>query len=192
MKLFLKGNRCYTAKCAIELGRSVPGMHGVASRKMSDYGLQLREKQRLRRYYGLQEGQFRLFFERALRRRGVTGERLLQDLEMRLDNLVYRLGFATSRRMARQFVTHGHVLVNSRRASVPSMVLKQGARVEVKSRKISRDAAKLAMEASEGRPLSPWLSLDKEGMKGEILHIPTRDEISPFVKEQLVVELYSK
>ena len=192
LKLFLKGSRCYTAKCAIDQERPAPGMHGQRGRKLSDYGLQLREKQRLRRYYGLQEGQFRTFFERARHKRGVTGEALLQSLEMRLDNLVYRLGFATSRRMARQFVTHGHVRVNGRRADIPAMTLRQGARVEVCSQKQSREFAKRSLEASEGRPLSPWLSLEKEALKGEILRIPSRDEISPFVNEQLVVELYSK
>lgn len=192
IKLFLKGNRCNTAKCPIETGRPVPGMHGQRSNKQSDYGAQLREKQRLRRFYGLQEGQFRTFFERALRKRGITGEALLQQLEMRLDNVVFRLGFAQSRRTARQFVTHGHVLVNGRRAEVPSMILKQGSKVEVKKRANSQEAAKKALEGFESRPLSPWLTLDRDGLKGEVLHIPTRDEISPFANEQLVVELYSK
>ena len=126
MKLFLKGDRCYMAKCPIETGRPAPGMHGQRRSKTSDYGVQLREKQKLRRMYGMQEGQFRLFFERALKSRGVTGEKLLQSLELRLDNVVYRLGFAPSRRAARQFVLHGHVAVNSRKATIPSMILKAG------------------------------------------------------------------
>ena len=192
MKLFLKGNRCYTAKCAVEQGRPVPGAHGQRGSKMTDYGLQLREKQRLRRFYGLQEGQFRNLFEQAARRKGMTGEALLQLLEMRLDNLVYRLGFATSRRAARQFVTQGHVSVNGRRATVPSMLMKQGVRIEAGTHPKSREFAKLALEATEGRGLSPWLTLDKENLKGEVLHVPSREEIAPFVKEQLVVELYSK
>ena len=192
MKLFLKGNRCYTAKCAIELERGVPGMHGQRSAKLSDYGMQLREKQRLRRFYGLQEGQFKGTFSRAVRKRGITGETLLQYLEMRLDNLVYRFGFAPSRRTARQFVTHGHVMVDGRRADIPSMRRKQGSKIEVKNRKPSREFAKQALDAAEGRPASPWLSLDKENMRGEVLRVPTREEIAPFVKEQLVVELYSK
>ena len=192
MKLFLKGNRCYTAKCAIEQQKPAPGMHWQRGSKMSDYGTQLREKQRLRRHYGLQEGQFRLFFQRALRKRGVTGEALLQSLEMRLDNLVYRLGFAASRRNARQFVTMGHVLVNGRRASIPSMVLGAGARVEVKNRAKSREAAKRCLEMTESRGVSSWLSLDKENLRGEVLRIPSRDDISPFVREHLIVELYSK
>ena len=193
MKLYLKGNRCNTAKCAVEQGRPAPGMHGQRSgKKVSDYGLQLREKQRLRRFYGLQEGQFRVVFGRAVRKRGVTGEALLQALEMRLDNLVYRLGFAPSRRTARQLVTHGHFMVNGRRATIPSMTLKEGAKIEAKHRKISQDAAKRWLEACEGRPVSAWLSLDKDNLQGQVLRVPSRDEIAPFVKEQLVVELYSK
>lgn len=191
MKLFLKGDRCRMAKCPIETGRPAPGMHGARPSKKSDYGVQLREKQRLRRFYGLQEGQFRLFFQRALRKRGVTGEMLLQLLEMRLDNLVYRLGFAPSRRTARQRVLHGHVLVNGRRADVPSMILKAGDRIEAKGRKQSQEAIKRAVEA-QTIELAPWLTLDKDALKGEVVRVPTREEIAPFVNEQLVVELYSK
>ena len=178
MKLFLKGNRCYMAKCPIERGRPAPGMHGQRGSKLSDYGVQLREKQRLRRHYGMQEGQFRLFFERALRRRG--------------DNVVYRLGFALSRRASRQFVLHRHVAVNGRTVSIPSMVLKPGAKIEIRDRKQGRAYAKTALEAAEGRQVSPWLTLDKEHQRGEVLRVPTREEIAPFVNEQLVVELYSK
>jgi small subunit ribosomal protein S4 len=192
MKLFLKGDRCRMAKCPIETGRSAPGMHGQRPAKKTDYGTQLREKQRLRRHSGLQEGQFRGFFQRALQRRGVTGEMLLQLLEMRLDNLVYRLGFSPSRRAARQLVLHSHVTVNGRRANVPSMVLKAGDHIEVKTRKRSQDYVKQALEAAQSRELSPWLAVDREAMRGEILRVPTREEIGPFVNEQLVVELYSK
>lgn len=191
LKLFLKGDRCRMAKCPIDTGRPAPGMHGARPSKKSDYGVQLREKQRLRRFYGLQEGQFKLFFQRALRKRGVTGEMLLQLLEMRLDNLVYRLGFAASRRNARQLVLHSHVAVNGRRADVPSMTLKAGDRIEVKGRKQSQDAVRKVLDAKSGE-LSSWLSLDKDALKGEVLRIPTRDEIAPFVNEQLIVELYSK
>ena len=191
MKLFLKGDRCQMAKCPIDTGRPAPGMHGARPSKKSDYGVQLREKQRLRRYYGLQEGQFKLFFQRALRKRGVTGEMLLQLLEMRLDNLVFRFGFAASRRSARQLVLHGHVTVNGRRATVASMTLKAGDRVEVKGRKQSQDAVKRVLDAQSGA-LSSWLTLDKEALKGEVLRVPTREEIAPFVNEQLIVELYSK
>lgn len=192
MKLFLKGNRCYAAKCPIETGRLPPGMHGQRHRKLSEYGVQLREKQKLRRYYGLQERQFRLFFERAARRRGVTGEALLQMLEMRLDNLVYRLGFAPSRRSARQFVCHRHVHVNGRMVNIPSMRLKAGDVIQVHDKKDIREETKQNMETMESRGIVPWLTLDKDNFKGEVVHIPSRDEIAPVMNEQLVVELYSK
>ncbi len=192
MKLFLKGDRCYMAKCPIETGRPAPGMHGQRRSKLTDYGVQLREKQRLRRMYGMQEGQFRLFFQRALRQRGITGEKLLQTLELRLDNVAYRLGLAPSRRAARQFVLHGHVLVNGRKASIPSMVLKAGDVIEVKDLKRSREYAAKHIEAAESRGRAAWLALNKDQFRGEILHVPTRDEIAPIVNEQLVVELYSK
>lgn len=192
MKLFLKGSRCNMAKCPIDTGRAAPGMHGARRSKPSDYCRQLREKQRLKRHFGLRDGQFKVFFQRALRRRGITGDYLLQMLEMRLDNLVYRLGFAPSRRAARQFVLHRHMMVNGRNANIPSMVLKAGDRLEVKERKISRDAAQRCLDATEGNPLSPWLGLDRKNFKGEILHVPTREEIAPLVNEQLVVELCSK
>ncbi len=191
MKLFLKGDRCRMAKCPIDTGRPAPGMHGARPSKKSDYGMQLREKQRLRRFYGLQEGQFRLIFQRASQKRGVTGEILLQLLEMRLDNLVYRLGFAASRRAARQLVLHGHVTVNGRRADVPSMTLKVGDRIDVKSRKPSQEAVKRTLDV-QSRELSPWLALDKDNLRGEVLRVPTKEEIAPFVNEQLIVELYSK
>jgi small subunit ribosomal protein S4 len=193
MKLFLKGTRCYMAKCPIETGRPVPGMHGHArSRKLSDYGVQLREKQRLRRMYGLQEGQFRLFFARAAKRRGVTGEALLQMLEARLDNVVFRMGFAPSRPAARQFVKHGHVVVNGRKASVPSMLLGPGDVVQVKDRPKSRGLAGRSLEQAEGREVVGWLAVDAKNFSGEYARVPTRDEIAPIADEQLVVELYSK
>lgn len=193
MKLFLKGMRCYMAKCPVETGRPPPGMHGMRrSRKISDYGLQLREKQRLRRQYGLQEAQFRLTFDRVAKKRGVTGEALLQVLESRLDNVVYRLGFASSRRAARQFVTHNHVLVNGHKANIASMVLRPGAVVRVKEAARSRARAGTCLEAAEGKTLAPWLSLDAKNFTGEFVRIPTREEIAPVVNEQLIVELYSK
>jgi small subunit ribosomal protein S4 len=193
MKLFLKGQRCFMSKCPIETGRPVPGMHGARrGRKMSDYGLQLREKQRLRRQYGLQEGQFRLFFSRVARQRGVTGEQLLQSLESRLDNLVFRLGFAPSRRAARQMVTHRHVAVNGRTASVASMVVPAGAVISVRERPRSSGMVKRQAEGAEAKPLPPWLSVDESGTSGQYLRVPTREEIAPIVDERLVVELYSK
>jgi small subunit ribosomal protein S4 len=193
MKLFLKGMRCSMAKCPIETGRPAPGMHGQRrGRKVSDYGMQLREKQRLRRFYGLQEGQFRLFFSRVARRKGVTGEQLLQMLESRLDNLVYRLGFAASRSEARQFVTHNHVTVNGRKANIPSMIVRAGGVITVRNRPRSREAAGRCLEATESRELSAWLTRDPKNFSGQLVRIPTRDEIAPIVNEQLVVELYSK
>ena len=192
MKLFLKGNRCNMSKCPIETGRAAPGMHGARRTKMSDYARQFREKQRLRKFYGLQNGQFMRFFQKAVRSRGITGELLLQALEMRLDNLVYRFGFAQSRSAARQFVLHKHVLVNGRISDIPSMVLKAGDNVEVKDNKRSRDMAKRSLDASDGKSLSGWLTLDKARFQGEVLHIPAKEEIAPLVDEQLVVELCSK
>jgi small subunit ribosomal protein S4 len=191
-KLFLKGDRCYMAKCPIEQGRSAPGMHGQRRNKMSDYGTQLREKQKLRRTYGMQESQFRLFFQRALKGRGITGEKLLQLLEMRLDNLVYRLGFAPSRRAARQFVLHGHITVNGKKSSIPSTVLNSGDVIAVKSVEHSKAYAKQYIEQAESRGIVSWLALDKAQLEGRITHVPTREEIAPTVNEQLIVELYSK
>ena len=193
MKLYLKGQRCYMAKCPIETGRPAPGAHAQhRARKQSDYGVQLREKQRLRRYYGMQEGQFRLFFDRALQKRGITGEQLLQMLESRLDNVVYRLGFATSHRSARQLVLHSHVTVNGRRADRPAMLVKSGATVAVKDRPHIRECVSRSLETVETRPLAPWLARDGKALSGQFVRVPTRDEIAPFVNEQLIVELYSK
>ena len=193
MKLFLKGQRCYMSKCPIETGRPAPGMHGAMRRgKPSDYGIQMREKQRMKRSFGLQEGQFRLFFDRALKRRGVTGEQLLQSLEMRLDNLVYRMGFAPSRRAARQFVLHNHVTVNQKKANIPSIVLKAGDVVTVRDKPASRQFGKEWLQANESRGVVAWLAVDKEAFSGKIDHMPTREEIAPAINEQLVVELYSK
>ena len=192
MKLFLKGDRCYMAKCPIETGRNPPGMHGEKRTKLSDFGKQFREKQRLRRFYGLQDEQFRLFYEKAAKRLGVTGEMLLQTLEMRLDNLLYRIGFAKSRRAARQFVLHKHVQVNGRGANVPSMILKVGDRILLKDRKQGREQVKKAMEGTDGKTVVPWLAVDRATLQASILRIPTREEISPLVDEQLVVELCAK
>ncbi len=192
MKLFLKGDRCFMAKCAIDTGRPVPGMHGQRRSKMSDYGLQLREKQKLRRIYGMQEGQFRVFFQRALQARGVTGEQLLQMLELRMDNVTFRCGFAPSRRAARQMVLHGHLQVNGHKVNIPSAILKVGDVIQVRDRKKGRDYATRWMEIAESRGHVPWLTIDKQQFRGEILHVPTREEIAPVVKEHLIVELYSK
>jgi small subunit ribosomal protein S4 len=193
MKLFLKGTRCSMAKCAIETGRPAPGMHGQRrGKKMSDYGVQLREKQRLRRQYGVQERQFRVFFSRAVQKRGITGEQLLQMLESRLDNLVFRMGLASSRRAARQLVLHGHALLNGRRASAPSLIVRPGSVIQVKERAKSKELATRNLETCQGRQVPVWLSVDTKKLSGEFLRLPTRDEIAPVVNEQLVVELYSK
>ena len=192
MKLFLKGDRCYMAKCPIEQGHSIPGPHGGRRPRLKDYGVQLQEKQRLRNMYGMQEGQFRLFFQRALRARGVTGELLLQALEMRLDNVVYRMGLAPSRRAARQFVLHGHVRVNGVKVNVPSYKVKPGETVQARDVKRSRDFSKAHLDAAESRGWPVWLNVDKSEYKAEVLRVPSRDEIAPIVNEQLIVELYSK
>jgi small subunit ribosomal protein S4 len=192
MKLFLKGDRCYMAKCAIEQGKGPPGVHGQRRTKLSDYGVQLREKQKLRRMYGMNEEQFRNFFAKSLRGHGVTGEKLLQNLELRLDNLVYRLGFAPSRRAARQFVTHGHINVNGRTGSIPSMILEAGDTIAVKSDEHSRKYSAAFVETAISRGIAGWLSLDKANYSGSVLKIPTREELAPTVNEQLIVELYSK
>jgi len=192
-KLFLKGARCYMAKCAIEQGHSAPGQHGARrGRKMSEYGQQLRQKQCLRRQFGMQELQFRRFFKEALRRKGVTGEILLQLLETRLDNMAYRLGFASSRRAARQFVLHGHVTVNGKVATIPSMILKAGDVIEVRDRPRSRDMAARSLEAATTQQTPTWVTLDRKAFRAELQSIPTREQIAPIVDEQAVVELYSR
>ena len=192
MKLFLKGDRCYMAKCPIEQGHSIPGVHGGRRPRLKDYGIQLQEKQRLRNMYGMQEGQFRLFFQRALRARGVTGEMLLQALEMRLDNLVCRMGLAPSRRAARQFGRHGHVRVNGIKVNIPSYKVKPGETIQARDLKRSRDYSKAHLDAAESRGWPVWLSVDKAEFKAVVDHVPTREEIAPVVNEQLIVELYSK
>ena len=192
-KLFLKGARCYMAKCPIEQGTGAPGMHvGRRAKKMSEYGSQLRQKQSLRRQYGMGELQFRRFFDEAYRRQGVTGENLLQLLEMRLDNIVFRLGLAPSRRSARQFVLHGHVLVNDRKAAVPSMILKVGDVVSVRDVARSKDAASRSVAAATEAQLPVWMNFDRTGLRAEVLAIPTREQIGPVVDEQAIVELYSR
>jgi small subunit ribosomal protein S4 len=192
MKLFLKGDRCYMAKCAIEQGKPPPGTQPQRRSKTSDYAVQLREKQRLRRLYGMHEGQFRRFFDRASRVQGVTGETLLQLLEMRLDNLVYRMGFAPSRKAARLYVRHGHVKVNTRKATMPSMTLKPGDVISLRDRSSSKNFATQWIETAEGRGWVGWITVDTNNLQGQVKHVPSREEIAPIVNEQLVVELYSK
>ncbi len=193
MKLFLKGERCYGEKCAIERRNVPPGQHGKGRRaKLRGYGLQLREKQRVKRMYGVLERQFRRYFEEADRRKGITGETLLQLLESRLDNVVYRLGFATSRSQARQLVRHGHFHVNGRRADIPSFSLRAGDKVSVKSTSAKNPVIQYAMEEVKGRGIPEWLELDTEGRVGRLAAIPTKEQLNLPVQEQLIVELYSK
>jgi small subunit ribosomal protein S4 len=191
-KLFLKGDRCYTEKCGVERRAYPPGQHGQNRGRVSDYGLQLREKQKVKRMYGLQEAQFRLAMDAASRMRGRTGENLLALLERRLDNVVFRLGFATSRAEARQLVTHGHFLVDGRKVDVASFRVKTGSRVRLreKSRQIARIAE--ALEALERRSVPGWLELDKEAFEGVVKASPTREDITMPIQEQLIVELYSR
>ena len=193
MKLFLKGERCHAEKCAVERRNVPPGHHGKGRKaKLQGYGLQLREKQRVKRMYGVLERQFRRYFHEADRRKGITGETLLQLLESRLDNVVYRLGFATSRPQARQLVRHGHFLVNGRRADIPSYSLRAGDRVSVKAKSTNNPAIAYAREEVKGRGVPEWLELGVDGQEGRLAAVPTREQLNLPVQEQLIVELYSK
>ena len=193
MKLFLKGERCYTEKCAIEKRNLPPGQHGkLRKAKLVGYGLQLREKQKVKRIYGVLENQFRRYFETADRTRGITGETLLQLLERRMDNVIYRLGLATSRAQARQFVRHGHFTVNGRKVDVPSYSLKAGDTLTVRSTSAQNAAILHAMEEVKGRGIPEWLSFDSGALTGKVTSLPTREQINLPVQEQLIVELYSK
>jgi len=193
MKLFLKGERCYTEKCAIEKRNVPPGQHAKMRRaKLAGYGIQLREKQKVKRIYGVLENQFRRYFEVAERQRGITGETLLQLLERRLDNVVYRLGLSTSRAQARQFVRHGHFLVNGRKVDIPSYSLKAGDVVTVRVTSAKNPAITHAMEEVKGRGIPEWLAFDTDKMAGRVVQLPTRQQINLPVQEQLIVELYSK
>ena len=190
MKLFLKGERCLTEKCAIERRSYPPGEHGRGRIKQSEYLLQLREKQKARRYYGLLEKQFRTYYDKAARRSGVTGDNLLSMLETRLDNVVYRLGFASSRAQARQLVRHGHFLVNGRRVNIPSYQVKPNDVVTLKAGSAAEQVVRDATDLTAS--VAPWLQADHDGLTGKILKSPDRDEIDTPVQESLIVELYSK
>ena len=191
-KLFLKGDRCFSAKCGIEKRAYPPGQHGQGRARFSDYGVQLREKQKVKRMYGLLENQFARTMKRASRMKGRAGENLLILLERRLDNVVFRMGFATSRSEARQLVRHGHFLVNARKATIPSLQVKSGSTVTVreKSRKVARIAG--ALEALEGRSVPQWVEIDKENFEGTVKSLPAREDITMPIQEQLIVELYSR
>ncbi len=195
MKLFLKGDRCFTEKCAIEKRNYAPGQHGKGGRikqKVQGYGLQLREKQKVKRLYGMLEGQFALTFDRASHEKGVSGALLLQKLERRLSNVVYRLGFGSSQAQARQLVRHGHVRVNDRRVNIPSYQVRVGDVISLGSRAAKNAGVTASVESVKGRGVPKWLELDSEGMKGKVLSLPARDDVNFPIQEQLIVELYSK
>jgi small subunit ribosomal protein S4 len=193
MKLFLKGERCFGPKCAIEKRNFAPGAHGKTRRaRIQGYGLQLREKQKVKRTYRLLEKQFRLYFERAERTRGITGEVLLQSLERRLDNVVYRLGFASSRAAARMVVRHGHVRVNERRVNIPSYSVREGEVITINPKYATTPMFQQSIEVAKSRGIPKWLELAPEGTSGRVVSLPARDDLELQFQEQLIVELYSK
>ncbi len=191
-KLFLKGDRCYTEKCAVDRRSYPPGQHGQGRHKVSEYGLHLREKQKLRRIYGVLERQFERYYDRASRQKGITGENLLQILELRLDNIVYRLGFAASRGQARQLVMHGHVAVNGQKADIPSYEVRVGDVITVRDKSRNLQMIKDNLAAAEGRAVPEWLEANLEQMEGKILAVPTREQMDISIQEHLIVEFYSR
>ena len=192
MKLFLKGDRCFKDKCAIERRNYPPGQHGRRRSKLLGYGIQLREKQKVKRIYGLLERPFRLTFQRAERRKGITGANLLQELERRLDNVVYSLGFAASRAQARQLVCHGHVTVNGRKVTIPSFRVNKGNLIAIKEKSRTNEQIKASVETARARGVPGWLDVQPESFSGTVLELPSREEIKLPIQEQLIVELYSK
>jgi small subunit ribosomal protein S4 len=190
VKLYLKGDRCYTGKCSWSRREYAPGQHGQLRKKMSEYGIQLREKQKARKFYGVLESQFRNYFEQAVKSKGVTGQSLLQLLESRFDNMVFRLGLASSRPEARQLVRHGHFTINGKKVNIPSYLLKIGDVIAVKEKSRSIETIKAVQEST--RTLPKWLELNKEDMVGKVLALPLREEIDLPVKEHYIIELYSK
>ncbi len=191
-KLFLKGNKCLTDKCPLERRPFAPGQHGRMRKRVLGYALQLREKQKLKRYYCMSEKQFRLFFKRAEKQKGVTGENLLIMLERRLDNVVYMMGFALSRSHARQMITHGHVKVNDHKVTIPSYLVKEGDVISFKEKTAQNENFRAIVEANKNRTVPGWLQVDWENMQGRVASMPTRQDITIPVEEHLVVELYSK
>ena len=189
-KLFLKGERCYSAKCALEKRNYAPGQHGQARKKQSEYGTQLREKQKAKRFYGMQETQFRNLFEKCAKKQGKTGENLLIALETRLDNVVFRLGFAASRKEARQLVTHGHFTINGKKADIPSIEVKAGDVIAVKEK--SKKSPKFEEVRDMNITVPAWMDVNADKLEGKILALPTRDQIDTPIAEHLIVELYSK
>lgn len=191
-KLFLKGERCYTNKCSVGRRAYAPGQHGQQKKKLSEYGIQLREKQKARRFYGILESQFSKYFEMAVKRKGITGENLLQILETRLDNAVYRLGLATSRPEARQLVRHGHFLVNGKKVNIPSYLLKVGDAISVVDKSKTSPKMKSIGEITGSKVIPKWLEFDAENLNGKVIALPSREDIDLPIKEHLIVELYSK
>ena len=192
VKLFLKGDRCYSSKCGLERRSYPPGEHGQKRTKLTGYGLQLREKQKLKRIYGMSENQFRRYFEKADKMKGITGDNLIILLERRLDNIVYRMGFARTRREARIFVRHNHVLVNGKKVNIPSFLVKEGDIVEVKEKTKESEFMKDILASTQRRSIPEFLEVDREALKGTVKRLPSREEIILPVNEQLIVELYSK
>lgn len=192
VKLYLKGAKCYTDKCPVTRRPAPPGQHGLSRRKQSEYGIQLREKQKLRRFYGVLERQFQRYFDLANRKKGVTGEVLLQTLERRLDNIIYRLGLAGSRKEARQIVRHGHIEVNGRKVDIPSYLVRPGDVVAVREGSSGHVRIKELAEAGGAHTLPAWLTFEPEALRGTVVRYPNRDEIDAPVQEHLVVELYSR
>jgi small subunit ribosomal protein S4 len=192
MKLFLKGDRCFKDKCAIERRNYPPGQHGRRRSKLLGYGIQLREKQKVKRIYGLLERPFRLTFQRAERRKGITGANLLQELERRLDNVVYSLGFAASRAQARQLVRHGHVTVSGKKVTIPSYRVSKADVIAIKDKSRSNEQIKASVETARARGVPNWLDLSPETFSGTVLELPSREDIKLPIQEQLIVELYSK
>ena len=191
-KLFLKGERCYTGKCAISRRAYAPGQHGQGRKKVSEYGIQLRAKQKARRFYGVLESQFATYFDIAERQQGMTGENLLRILESRLDNVVYRLGLASSRAQARQIVRHGHFLVNGKRVNIPSYLVKPSEVIAVCEKSRGKDSIKAIIDENASRPVPEWLSINKETLEATVTKLPNREDIDLDVAEHLIVELYSK
>lgn len=192
LKLFLKGERCYTDKCGISRRAYPPGQHGQGRKKMSEYGLQLREKQKARRYYGVLESQFAKYFEMANKKLGVTGDNLLSILESRLDNVVYRLGFGTSRPEARQLVMHGHFTVNGRKVDIPSFLVKAGDVITIREKSRGSEKIKDVLETTSSRAVPKWLDLDRNTLTAKVVALAERDDIDLPLEEHLIVELYSK
>ena len=192
IKLYLKGSRCETAKCAIEKRAYPPGQHGQGRKKFSEYGTQLREKQKVKRIYGVLEKQFRNYFFAADRKKGITGENLLQNLELRMDNVIYRMGLASSRSTARQLVGHGHFTVNGKKMNIPSYALEQGDTIALNPNKIKKIPVKNAIENIKGKTIPDWLSFDTDSKQGIIQALPTREHVAMPIEEQLIVELYSR